>query len=111
MTAAEKEVIRAANHLAALLEAAAPKRGLKHRRHARHIVPARAKVEAVLRKYWARQEAAVLEEIKPRIRAALAAHPQPVKEGARLPVHMVVDADTGDIQRVLKVAHQPIKGD
>jgi hypothetical protein len=83
MTAAEKEVIRAANHLAALLEAAAPKRGLKHRRHARHIVPARAKVEAVLRKYWARQEAAVLEEIKPRIRHALTVHPPPklVTEG------------------------------
>ena len=61
-------------------EAAAPKRGLKHRRHARHVVPARGKVEAVLRAYWARQEAAVLEEIKPRIRAALAAHPPTIKE-------------------------------
>jgi hypothetical protein len=93
MTAATREVIRAANHLAALLEAAATskkslevqKRGLKHRRHARHIVPARAKVEAVLRGYFARQEAAVLEEIKPRIAQALVAHPQPIREADATP--------------------------
>ena len=80
MTAATREVIRAAHHLSALLEAAAPKRGLKHRRHARHIVPARGKVEAVLRSYFARQEAAVLEEIKPRIRHALSVHPPTIQE-------------------------------
>ncbi len=57
----------AANDLALLLEAAAPRLGLRHASHARVIAPARRKVERVLREYFRRQEAAVLHEIKPKI--------------------------------------------
>ncbi len=57
----------AANDLAALLEAAAPRQGLRHPAHARIVAPARKKVERVLRHYWHRQEAALLAEVKPKI--------------------------------------------
>ncbi len=57
----------AANDLALLLEAAAPRLGLRHASHARVIAPARRKVERVLREYFRRQEAAVLHEVKPKI--------------------------------------------
>ncbi len=57
----------AANDLAALLEAAAPRQGLRHPSHARVIAPARRKVERVLREYFRRQEAALLAEVKPKI--------------------------------------------
>lgn len=67
-----------ADEAARLLEAG----GLRHKSHARHIGPARADVEKVLRHYWARQEAAVLAEIKPRLAAILAQHPPPA-----MPVH------------------------
>ena len=73
------DIAGAADEAAVLLEA---KKGLKHRKHARHIGPARADVEKVLRHYWARQEAAVLAEIKPRLAAILAQHPPPA-----IPVH------------------------
>ncbi len=61
----------AANDLAALLESAANPQGLKHRRHQRVIAPLRRRVEAVMRSYFARQEAAVLAEVKPRAASAL----------------------------------------
>ncbi len=57
----------AANDLAALLEAAAPRQGLRHPSHARIIAPARKKVERVLRHYFHRQMDALLSEIKPKI--------------------------------------------
>jgi hypothetical protein len=57
----------AANDLAALLEAAAPRQGLRHPSHARIVAPARKKVERVLWHYFARQEAALLAEIKPKL--------------------------------------------
>ena len=69
------EVIAAADALSALLEAAAGPRGLKHPTHAKVITKARARVEKVLSSYFGRQEAALLEEIKPKIAAALAMHP------------------------------------
>ena len=59
----------AANDLAALLEAANGKTGLRHPSHARVIAPARRKVERVLREYFRRQEAALLAEVKPKILA------------------------------------------
>jgi hypothetical protein len=59
----------AANDLAALLESAANPQGLKHRRHSRVIAPARRKVEAVMRSYFARQESALLAELRPKITA------------------------------------------
>lgn len=57
-----------------------PGKGLLHRSHARHIKPARAAAAKVLRSYFARQCAAVLEVVKPRIAAALESHPPPLKE-------------------------------
>jgi hypothetical protein len=63
------DIADAANDLAALLEAAAPRQGLRHPSHARIVAPARKKVERVLRHYFARQEAALLAEIKPKIAA------------------------------------------
>ncbi len=61
------DLAEAANDLALLLEAAAPRLGLRHASHARVIAPARRRVERVLREYFRRQEAAVLHEIKPKI--------------------------------------------
>jgi hypothetical protein len=69
-------IAEAANDLAALLEATRPK-GLKHPRHARHVAPARKRVEALFRAYWQRQEAAILREIRPRLEQLLAAYPPP----------------------------------
>jgi hypothetical protein len=63
------DLVDAANDLAALLEAANGKTGLRHPSHARVIAPARRKVERVLREYFRRQEAALLAEIKPKIAA------------------------------------------
>jgi hypothetical protein len=78
-------ITEAADRAVELLEA---RKGLKHRNHARHIGPARADVEKVLRHYWARQEAAVLAEIKPRLAAILAQHPAPA-----MPVHEAADGE------------------
>jgi hypothetical protein len=68
----------AASELIAMHEAA--KTGLKHARHAKHLVPARARMVAVLRAYWARQEAALLREIRPRIERALETMPSKLQE-------------------------------
>ncbi len=75
----------AANDLAALLEAAAPRQGLRHPNHARIIAPARAKVERVLRHYWHRQEVALLAEVKPKIVAREASGGGQIYAGALLP--------------------------
>ncbi len=64
----------AVNDLAALLEAAAPRQGLRHPAHARSIGPARRKVERLLRSYFQRQLHAVLAELKPKITAREASH-------------------------------------
>jgi len=61
------DLVDAANDLAALLESANGKTGLRHPSHARVITPARRKVERVLREYFRRQEAALLSEVKPKI--------------------------------------------
>jgi hypothetical protein len=74
----------AANDLAALLEAAAPRQGLRHPSHARIVAPARKKVERVLRHYFARQEAALLAEIKPKIAAREANRNEPKRTDANL---------------------------
>ncbi len=60
------EVIAASDHLAGLIESAAP-RGLKHARHFRTIAPARKAVERVIRSYFRRQEQHVLNVVKPRL--------------------------------------------
>ncbi len=60
----------AANDLAELLESAVNAKGLKHRRHQRTIAPARRRIEAVMRSYFARQEAALLAEINPKLEAS-----------------------------------------
>ena len=66
----------AANQATALLETK-PATGLRHRRHARHLKPARAEVESILRHYWARQEAALLREVRARVEQSLDLHPAP----------------------------------
>ena len=60
-------LIAAADALSEVLESAAPSKGLKHRRHQRTIAPARRRIEAVMRSYFARQESAVLAEIEPKL--------------------------------------------
>ena len=70
------DIALAATAALPLLEA----KGLKHKRHAKHLAPARAKIEAVLRSYWKRQETALLREIRPRLEHLLAAHPVPLRE-------------------------------
>jgi Phage Mu protein F like protein len=73
------DIADAANGLADLLEATAPK-GLKHPKHAKHVNAARASIKAVMRKYFERQRKAVLATVDPRIKRALIIHP--VKESA-----------------------------
>ncbi len=68
----------AANDLAALLEAATPRQGLRHPNHARVIAPARKKVERVLRHYFHRQMEALLAEVKPKIGLLEAALPSSI---------------------------------
>jgi F like protein len=62
-----QHLVDAANDLAALLEAAAPAQGLRHPLHAKSIGPARKAVEKVMRSYFRRQEAALLNELKPKL--------------------------------------------
>jgi hypothetical protein len=68
-----------ANAATAMLEAK-PATGLRHRLHARHLKPARAEIESILRHYWARQEAALLREVRGRVEQALDSHPVPLRE-------------------------------
>lgn len=68
-------IAAAANHLARLLEASAPK-GLRHPKHARHIKPARAKIKAVMVHFFERQRKAVLAAVRPKITRELTLHPQ-----------------------------------
>ena len=56
-----------ANYLAGLLEAALPKRGLKHPRHQRHLKPARARLKDLIVGYFRRQEDA-LKYVNDRLR-------------------------------------------
>ena len=70
--------VEVVSDLAALFEAVA--RGLLRRKHAKHVKTARGRIKAVLAAYFRRQEAAVLEDIRPRIAAAVLTHPAPVKE-------------------------------
>ena len=69
--ATDLSIIESANRLAALLEAAAPRRGLKHQRHVRYLSPARKSIEKLVRHYFARQEAALLRDVEPRINSTL----------------------------------------
>jgi hypothetical protein len=39
------------------------------------LKPARAEIESILRHYWARQEAAMLREVRGRVEQALDSHP------------------------------------
>lgn len=75
------DIAAAANDLASLLEAEAP-RGLRHPRHARSIKPARAKIKAVMVRFFERQRKAVLADVKPKIKRALLLHPLPVSESS-----------------------------
>ena len=76
------EVIAAADALSALLEAGGP-RGLKHPTHAKVITKARARVVKVLRSYFERQRLALLNEIKPKIPAAVAMHSEASTPGGK----------------------------
>jgi ABC-type transporter Mla subunit MlaD len=69
-----RAIAAAADYLAALLEASTPK-GLKHRRHAQHVAPARRRIKRVMAHYFARQGRAVLAEVKPHLARALLLHP------------------------------------
>jgi hypothetical protein len=64
----------ATNAATAMLEAKTAT-GLRHLLHARHLKPARAEIESILRHYWARQEAALLREVRGRVKQALDSHP------------------------------------
>ena len=67
----ESEVIEAATRvLEELVEATKPEGGLKHPRHADHLVPIRAEATAVLRRFFRRQKALLLKQIKPKLREA-----------------------------------------
>lgn len=79
-----QRIADAANDLAELLEASAP-RGLRHPKHAQHIAPARAKIKAVMAHFFARQRKAVLAAVKPHIKRQLEAHPVPVVESESQP--------------------------
>jgi hypothetical protein len=67
-------LIEAIDRLVVILEA--PRKGLKHPKHTKHVAPARRRVETILRGYWARQEAAILREITPKIAHLLASFPR-----------------------------------
>ena len=69
------DISSAANDLATLLEATAPK-GLRHPRHSKSIKPARAKIKAVMVHFFERQKVAVMSAIKPHIERQLLLHPQ-----------------------------------
>jgi len=75
-----RAITDAANDLAALLEATAPK-GLKHPRHAVSVAPARRSIEVVIAHYFYRQRKAVLAAVKPHIERQLILHPT-VKESS-----------------------------
>lgn len=73
------DIAAAANDLAALLEAGAPK-GLKHPKHAQHVAPARKRIKSVMAHFFRRQEKAVLAAVKPHIERQLMLHPSPIRE-------------------------------
>lgn len=54
------ELIAALDNLSELLEARKKSTGLKHRRHAKHLAPARKAMEQIMQSYFARQEKEVL---------------------------------------------------
>jgi hypothetical protein len=62
-------LIMVAEQVCAILEA---ERGLKHPRHQEHLVPARARIKAVLASYFQRQGKAVLAAIRPHINSVRA---------------------------------------
>lgn len=72
-----QEVLAAGNALAAMLEAAAPKTGLKHARHAKTLAAVRAKLKTLFAAYFARQAAAVLAIVRPRVTLLLKSQPAP----------------------------------
>lgn len=75
------DIVTAANDLADLLEATAPK-GLKHPRHAKHVRPARAAIKSVMVSFFARQRKALLAEVRPKIRRELVIYP-PIREASQ----------------------------
>lgn len=66
------------NRVAALLEAQA--KGLRHRRHARHLTPAKDRLKALFASYFKRQGAAVLKAVAPHIKRELVSFPPILKE-------------------------------
>lgn len=75
-----RRLLAEANNLASLLEAAA--RGLQHRRHQKHIRPARTKIKDIMAQFFGRQKAAIVKAVKPHIELALHADPPPLKEAS-----------------------------
>lgn len=71
---AEERAIAASEYFADLLEAAA--RGLKRKRHQKHLIPARAKIKSVMASFFSRQGKAILADIRPHIERQLLLHPQ-----------------------------------
>ena len=76
---ATARVVAAADHLAALIEAAA--RGLKRRKHKVHLDKARARVRKLISAGFEKQGAAFLAAVRPHIRTGLAAYP-PLQEAS-----------------------------
>lgn len=77
-----REIADAANDLASLLESAAG-RGLRHPKHARHILPAREKIEKVIVHFFERQKRAVLQRVEPHIKRELVLYPPKLKESSQ----------------------------
>ena len=71
---------KALNDLAELLEAAKPRKGLKHQKHAATLNRIRTAIVKVLASYFSRQEAALLKAVKPKIPGLLS-----IREATRTP--------------------------
>jgi hypothetical protein len=61
------DILTAAYSLTELIEKAFPKQGLRAKHHAKVIIPARKRIERVMRGYFKRQEAALMRDLAPKI--------------------------------------------
>lgn len=78
-SAVVEEALRIAD--AMLSEVSKAKRGLKHPRHAKHILPARKAIEAIMRGYFDRQSKAVLKVVRKNLPGVITA--QGLKEAGK----------------------------
>ena len=57
-------------------------RGLKRKRHQKHLIRGQGAIEKAMRSFFRRQEVAVVAALKPKIGPALSADPAPIKEAS-----------------------------